>query len=47
MTGFKHLSGPCKAIPTPANEIDAIDFDPRIVPQICDGLRRGYIEKSK
>src|SRR5258708_12869015 len=47
MTEFKHLSGPCKAIPTPANEIDAIDFDPRIVPQICDGLRRGYIDEEQ
>src|SRR5262245_61043421 len=47
MTGFKHLGGPCEAIPTPANEIDASDFDPRIVPQICDGLRRGYIDEEQ
>jgi hypothetical protein len=39
--------GPCKAISTPANEIEAIDFDPRIVPQICDGLRRGYIDEEQ
>jgi len=26
---------------------DAIDFDPRIVPQIREGLRRGYIDEEQ